>query len=66
MMTARPEDSALIWRKSSASAGIGECVEVAASGTSIFVRDSRNRSGTVLAFTQPQWRGLLRRIRGGH
>jgi hypothetical protein len=60
--------SALIWRKSSASIGAGECVEVATvevatSDSLILVRDSRHQSGPVLELTSAQWRGLLRHIR---
>ena len=55
----------LAWRKSSASAGQGECVEVATSGQSVLTRDSRDESGAVLAFTPAQWLGLLQRIRSG-
>ena len=53
----------LTWRKSSASAGAGECVEVARSGESVLTRDSRDQSGVVLAFTTAGWLGLLRRIK---
>ncbi|MGD0242212.1 MAG: DUF397 domain-containing protein [Streptosporangiaceae bacterium] len=60
-----PQGSTLNWRKSRASAGAGECVEVATSGQSVLTRDSRDQSGTVLAFTTSQWLGLTRRIRNG-
>jgi hypothetical protein len=53
----------LDWRTSSASAGVGECVEVATSGSSVLARDSRDRSGATLEFTRAQWLGLMRRIR---
>ena len=56
-------DSTLTWRKSSASSGTGACVEVAKSGPFVLVRDSRNRSGAVLASTGEQWLWLLRQIR---
>jgi hypothetical protein len=65
-MPAQPaQHSTLNWRKSSASAGAGECVEVATSGQSVLTRDSRDQSGAVLAFTPAQWLGLLQRIRNG-
>lgn len=59
------QDSTLNWRKSSASAGAGECVEVATSGQSVLTRDSLDQSGAVLAFTASQWLGLTRRIKDG-
>lgn len=58
-------DSALIWRKSSASGGNSNCVEVASSGSSVLVRDSADRLSGVLAFTGEQWHGLIRRIQNG-
>ena len=57
--------SMLAWRKSSASAGAGECVEVAKSGQSVLARDSRDQSGAVLAFSTAQWLGLMRRVKDG-
>jgi hypothetical protein len=65
MATQPNQDSTLIWRKSSASGGNGNCVEVAKSGSSVLVRNSRNRSGTVLKLSCAQWRGLVQRIRDG-
>jgi hypothetical protein len=57
--------STLNWRTSSASAGVGECVEVANSDSSVLARDSRDQSGAVLEFTSAQWLGLVRRIKNG-
>ena len=65
MMTAHPKYSALTWRTSSASGGVGECVEVATADSFVLVRDSRNQSGIALMLTSAQWADLLRRIRGG-
>lgn len=53
------------WRKSSASARVGECVEVATKSSLVLTRDSRDRSGAVLMFTRAQWLGLLERIKNG-
>jgi uncharacterized protein DUF397 len=53
------------WRKSSASNGSGECVEIAKSGSFVLARDSRDQSGAVLAFSAGQWDDLLRRIKQG-
>jgi hypothetical protein len=57
--------STLSWRTSRASAGAGECVEVAAASPFVLTRDSRNRSGAVLRFTPAQWLGLVERIKNG-
>jgi Domain of unknown function (DUF397) len=55
----------LVWRKSRASGGSGECVEVAQWDSSVLIRDSHDRSGAVLIVTPSQWLGLLRRTRNG-
>jgi uncharacterized protein DUF397 len=55
----------LNWRKSSFSAWIGDCVEVAQFSSLLLVRDSKNPSGPVLWLTQGQWRTLMRRVRAG-
>ncbi|GAA3626262.1 uncharacterized protein DUF397 [Lentzea atacamensis] len=48
------------WRKSSRSHGNGntDCVEVSLAGNAL-VRDSKNASGAVLAFSAPAWRDLV-------
>jgi hypothetical protein len=65
MPTQPGQYSTLAWRKSSASAGAGECVEIAKSGQAVLARDSRDQAGVVLAFTAGQWLGLLGRIKNG-
>lgn len=57
--------SNLSWRTSRASAGAGECVEVAAASPFVLTRDSRNRSGAMLRFTPAQWLRLVERIKSG-
>ena len=57
--------SALSWRTSRASIGVGECVEVAASSPFVLTRDSRDRSGAVLVLSLAQWLGLVQRIKNG-
>ncbi|HEX3960406.1 MAG TPA: DUF397 domain-containing protein [Trebonia sp.] len=52
-----------VWRKSKRSGDGANCVEVASSPPSVLVRDSRDRSGTILALTMASWRELTRRIR---
>jgi hypothetical protein len=61
-----PDDRAvaLSWRKSSASA-TENCVEVAFSDTSILVRDSKQQSSHILAFTSRGWQALLNGIQEG-
>jgi len=64
--TAQPDlDPALSWRTSRASAGAGECVEVAAASPFVLTRDSRDRSGPVLRLTATQWMGMMERIKNG-
>jgi hypothetical protein len=55
--------STFSWRTSRASAGSGECVEVAAASSFVLTRDSRNQSGVVLRFTPTQWLSLVERIK---
>ncbi len=52
------------WRKSTESA-TSNCVEVARSGETVLVRDSKNRSGSVLTFTGDEWRAFLTGVRSG-
>jgi hypothetical protein len=65
MATQPNRDSTLIWRKSRLSGESGGCVEVARWESSVLVRDSRDQSGAVLAFSSAQWFGLLWRIKNG-
>lgn len=55
------------WRKSSYSGtNGGNCVEVAANLPGIVaVRDSKHKSGPVLAFTPEAWRAFLGGLRDG-
>lgn len=51
----------LTWMKSSHSAGDGgQCVEVAAANTSVFVRDSKQAEGPVLHVGTGQWATFVR------
>jgi hypothetical protein len=66
-MSVQPDSySTLFWRTSRASAGAGECVEVASASSSVLTRDSRDRSGAVLEFTPAQWLALVERIKNGY
>ena len=59
------QECALNWRKSRYSAGNGECVEVAKTEPYVLVRDSRNKTGTVLKVKAGPWQGFLSRIKSG-
>lgn len=63
MATQPNRDSTLIWRRSSASGASGACVEVAESESSVLVRDSQDRPGSLLVFARSDWLVFLRRIK---
>lgn len=54
----------LAWRKSSFSAS-GNCVEVAVDGQSVLLRDTKDRAGTVLTFTEAEWQAFLLGVGAG-
>jgi Domain of unknown function (DUF397) len=51
------------WRKSSHSGGDNNCVEVAATGTTIRVRDSKVPHGEVLRFSPGAWQAFTGDVR---
>jgi Domain of unknown function (DUF397) len=53
------------WRKSSYSGASGSinCVEVGTAAQGVVVRDTANRSGSVLAMPASAWRALLAEVR---
>ena len=53
------------WRKSSRSAGNGNCVEVAFTPAAVAVRDSKDPSGPELSFDLGSWRTFIGSIRDG-
>lgn len=59
-------DRDLSWRKSTRSAGNGECVEVATTHSHVAVRDSKNPAGAVLKYSPQAWQTFLDRARTGH
>lgn len=61
---AEPDFSTARWFKSSKSADQGQCVEFAAIGGRVWVRDSkRGENGPVLSFTARALNGLLTGIK---
>lgn len=58
-----PEDGTVLWRKSTRSAGNGECVEVAVTAARVAVRDSKDPAGPVLRFGPEAWRDFTRALR---
>ncbi len=56
--------SSLVWRKATSSEA-GGCVEVAYEGQVVFVRDSKNPTGAVLAVPSQDWRAFLRAAKDG-
>ena len=65
-MPARPDRyPATTWRKSSATADQGNCVEISVHESFVLVRDSKNANGFVLEIPAGPWRELMRRIRNG-
>ncbi|WP_316521178.1 DUF397 domain-containing protein [Kitasatospora brasiliensis] len=50
------------WRKSSYSGGNGDCVEVAAAGSVIYIRDSKDPEGPALAITPETYALLIRTV----
>ena len=53
-----------IFRKAEGSETHG-CVEVAADATGVRVRDSKDRAGPVLSFTDDEWTVFTRAVREG-
>ena len=54
----------LVWRKSSLSEA-GNCVEVAALGDQVFLRDSKHPNGPILSLSPTQWAGFRLAVLSG-
>jgi hypothetical protein len=55
------EQARITWRKSTSSVS-GECVEVASSGKTILVRDTKSRGEKMLSFPPAAWKGFVSTI----
>lgn len=53
------------WRKSSRSGWEGNCVEISSTSDCIFIRDSKNPTGNILACNQAEWSALLGTVKNG-
>jgi hypothetical protein len=54
------------WRTPARSGSNGNCVEIAATGTAIAVRDSRDPHGPQLAFTPDRWKAFTTAVKAEH
>ncbi|GII76866.1 hypothetical protein Sru01_18480 [Sphaerisporangium rufum] len=64
-MAVTPDLSRAVWRKSRRSGGNGACVEMAAVGDVIAVRDSKNAEGPVMVLALSGWRAFVGGVRAG-
>lgn len=54
-----------LWRKSSHTTDIGQCVEVALTDEAVGIRDTKDRAGGLLAVTAEAWAGFVGRLKTG-
>lgn len=66
MSVLKADFESLGWRKTRRSMANGNCVEVRPVNGGIAVRDSKNPSGYVLAYSAPSWRAFTQATRQGH
>ncbi|MBD0692462.1 hypothetical protein BG452_01840 [Streptomyces sp. CBMA123] len=62
-----PDSTALqvVWRKSSYSGGNGDCVEVAAANSTMYIRDSKDPRGPALALPAETYAAFLQTVVAG-
>jgi hypothetical protein len=60
-----PEHVNLVWHKSSASLGQGDCVEVAFGQESVYLRHSQRIREPVVQFEYQEWAAFLVGVRNG-
>jgi hypothetical protein len=56
-------EATLRWRTSSYSGSSNNCVQVAAGGRGVAVRDSKDPHGPRLVFSQQQWRAFVAAVK---
>ncbi len=59
------ERADIAWRKSTVSQGSGDCVEIAFTRETVFVRSSRDPGGPRLSFSYSEWAAFLDGARCG-
>lgn len=57
------DDTFANWRKSSRSGGGDNCVEVATNTSTVGVRDSKDPTGPVLAFSPNRWNDFINKAK---
>ncbi len=60
-----PHPNTTHWRKSSRSTDTANCVEVARTGTTVAIRDSKHPTGATLTVTPQAWIAFTTAIRHG-
>lgn len=65
MNLSAPDREQLNWRKASASISTGACVELAESGQTILVRDSKDPAGPLLTYRRAEIHAFLDGVRKG-
>ncbi len=56
----------LQWRKARRSCNNGACVEIAATGLHVLVRDSKDQNGPVVHYPGAAWQAFLADAKRGH